>query len=56
MRFLVYALRWQLSGFVIAPAIMLIGDPVWSAIGGNLAGACIFWWVDKVIFGKRVAK
>jgi membrane protein YqaA with SNARE-associated domain len=45
--------RWQMSGVVLAPCIALIpNSPICSAITANLIGGCIFYWIDKWIFGK----
>lgn len=53
MRFIAYLARWQASGIVLAPCIALIpNSPIYSAIVANLIGACVFWWVDKLIFKK----
>ena len=49
-KFLLYAGRWQLSTLILAPVIYLIADPLWAAIIGNLIGASIFYWIDKLIF------
>lgn len=53
MRFIAYLARWQASGIVLAPCIALIpNSPIYSAIIANLIGACVFWWIDKLIFKK----
>lgn len=49
-RWLLYALRWQASGLILAPVILWVRDPAWSAVLGNLIGAAVFWWLDRLIF------
>ena len=50
-KFSLYALRWQLSSIILAPCIMLLpGSAITAAVVSNLIGACIFFWIDKVIF------
>jgi len=57
-RFLLYALRWQLSTPVLALVLMCsekAGFNVWMAtIIGNFIGSCIFFWVDKLIFRPKI--
>lgn len=54
MRFLIYSARWQLSGIVLAPCIALMpNSAVMSAVVANFVGACVFWWIDKLIFKKQ---
>jgi hypothetical protein len=56
-KFLLYLLRWQLSGLVLAPCIYLLdGRPVVSAIVANGIGACVFFVVDRAIFKGREVK
>lgn len=55
-RFILYSLRWQLSGVVLAPCIALIENPVLAAIVGNGLGACVFFWVDQYIFKHKKQK
>jgi len=62
-RFVLYALRWQLSTPVLAP-ILIFSSEVFSAnaavnftiatIIANFIGSCIFFWVDKFIFGAKM--
>lgn len=53
-RFLIYALRWQLSSIILAPCIYLFSNnAMLAAIVSNLLGACLFWWIDKLIFKER---
>lgn len=52
-KYILYLLRWQLSGLILAPCIMLIkADPVTVTVISNLIGGAIFFWVDKYIFSK----
>lgn len=49
-----YLLRWQSSGFVIAPCILFLPyDAITKTIIGNLLGGLIFFWVDKLIFNSN---
>jgi hypothetical protein len=52
-RFLLYALRWQLSTPTLAIITFWLSDRYgfWiSAAIANLVGAAIFFWVDRWIF------
>lgn len=50
-KFTIYALRWQLSSIILAPCIMLLpGNAILAAVISNFIGACIFFWIDKLIF------
>ena len=56
-RFILYLLRWQLSGVVLAPVLALMTSrPLWepsivaATIVANLIGGTVFFWVDKKIF------
>lgn len=53
-KFLIYAMRWQLSTPIYAIIIWLLSgmNPVVMTIIANAIGACIFYWVDKAIFSK----
>lgn len=53
-KFVIYAFRWQLSTPVYAVIIWLLSgmNPVVQTVIANAIGACIFYWVDKVIFSK----
>lgn len=55
MRFLFYLLRWQLSGVVLYPALLLLlphTNEFYATIVANLVGGCTFYWVDKLIFKR----
>ena len=54
-RFIIYLMRWQLSGVILAPCIYLLNDygSIVSAIVANLIGGIIFYWIDKTIFKKQ---
>ena len=57
-RFTLYALRWQLSTPVMAPIVAFClkldyGYLLALAVA-NFVGACIFFWVDKFIFGTKL--
>ena len=55
MRFLAYLIRWQLSSPILALCMWLMGDwnIVIATIIANLIGGCIFYFVDKKIFGCK---
>lgn len=57
-KFGLYALRWQLSGLVLAPCISFFST--WNAIAvaciANFIGACIFFFVDREIFKNKDAR
>jgi hypothetical protein len=62
-RFLLYALRWQLSTPILAP-VLIYCDGLFSTnininflvatIIANFIGSCIFFWVDKFIFRSKI--
>lgn len=55
-RFLMYALRWQLSTPVYALVLYFVSDNfgyTTKTMIANFIGACIFYWVDKFIFLKH---
>lgn len=54
-RFIIYLMRWQLSGVILAPCIYLMKDygSIVSAIVANLIGGIIFYWIDKLIFKSQ---
>jgi hypothetical protein len=63
LKFLLYAFRWQLSTPILAPIVSYFKhspskfgtEQDWMAAAiANLIGACIFFWVDKFIFGAKV--
>jgi hypothetical protein len=50
-RILLYLLRWQASGLILAPCIAWLPyGAVAKAVVANLVGGVIFYWVDKQIF------
>jgi hypothetical protein len=58
-KFIIYAIRWQMSSFILAPAIAIVKGSssilgTWedwlAAIIANAVGASIFFWVDRFIF------
>ena len=51
-KYLVYHLRWQISGIVMMPVLMLTKNlgTVIGVILAQLIGAAIFWYIDKKIF------
>lgn len=58
-KYLLYHLKWQAGFIVIYPVqtvLLEIHSPLWLAISlGSVAGAVVFWYVDKWIFdyGKK---
>ena len=63
-KFILYALRWQLSTPILAPVVMYCegfffpDNPnanYWLAVTvANFIGSCIFFWVDKFIFRPKL--
>ena len=63
-KFTLYCLRWQLSTPILAPVVIcgegffFPDNPTannWTAIFvANFVGACIFFWVDKIIFRTKL--
>jgi len=51
-KYLIYHLRWQISGVVMMPVLMCTKNlgTVIGVIIAQLIGAMIFWFVDKRIF------
>jgi len=62
-KFAFYCLRWQLSSPILAP-ILIYCDGKFSAnamvnlsiatVIANAIGACIFFWIDKIIFRTKL--
>ena len=55
MRFLIYLIRWQISGIVLYPALLFIlplTNELWATVFANLIGGCVFYFVDKKIFRR----
>ena len=62
-KFVFYALRWQMSTPILAPVLIYsdhflnfgTNGNFWVATFlANFIGACIFFWVDKFIFGTKI--
>jgi multidrug transporter EmrE-like cation transporter len=57
-QFVLYHFRWQLGFVVIYPVTHFSVShnlPLFAALGlSNIVGACIFFFVDKVIFGLNI--
>ena len=51
-KYLVYHLRWQISGIIMMPVLMFTKNlgTVVGVIIAQLIGAIIFWFVDRKIF------
>ena len=63
IRFVLYLLRWQLSGVVLSPVLSLMtNSPLWdmgvilATVTANLIGGSVFFWVDKKIFNVKKEK
>lgn len=54
LRFVLYALRWQLSTPILYPIVHKFGSGFWSVALANLIGAFIFFFVDRFIFGPKI--
>lgn len=54
LRFLLYALRWQLSTPILWPIMHWLGAGFWAIAFANLVGASIFFFVDRFIFSSKV--
>ena len=55
-RFVLYALRWQLSTPIYALVLYLVSDQLGytaKTMIANFIGACIFYFIDKYIFLKH---
>ncbi len=57
-KFFLYLLRWQLSSPILAICMVWLGgwNVVVATIAANLIGGCIFFWVDRWIFGDKKTK
>ena len=55
-RFIIYALRWQASGLILAPCLIFLlpyTNELTATIIANLFGAVIFFWLDFYIFRRK---
>jgi hypothetical protein len=60
-RFLLYALRWQVGGIIIAPILWLLLEYlkleyILSMVTMQLIGACIFYPIDMWIAKQKEKK
>ena len=57
-KFFLYLIRWQLSSPILAVCMVWMGgwNVAIATIVANLIGGCIFFWVDRWIFGDRKVK
>ena len=57
-KFVLYLIRWQLSSPILAVCLVWMGgwNVAIATIVANLIGGCIFFWVDKWIFGDKKQK
>lgn len=57
-KFFLYLIRWQLSSPILAVCMVWMGgwNVAVATIVANLIGGCIFFWVDRWIFGDKKAK
>ena len=53
-QYLLYHLRWQISGIIMYPVLGILqsfGLPLWfGVVMAQFVGALIFWFIDKWIF------
>lgn len=56
-KFFLYLIRWQLSSPILAVCMVWMGgwNVAIATIVANLIGGCIFFWVDRWIFGGKKA-
>lgn len=54
-KFFLYLVRWQLSSPILAVCMVWMGgwNVAVATIVANLIGGCIFFWVDRWIFGEK---
>ncbi len=54
-KFTLYLLRWQMSSPILAVALSMFESvgTLSATVIANLIGGCLFFFVDKWIFGKR---
>lgn len=57
-KFFLYLVRWQLSSPILAICMVWMGgwNVAVATIVANLIGGCIFFWVDRWIFGEKKVK
>lgn len=57
-KFFLYLIRWQLSSPILAVCMVWMGgwNVAIATIVANLIGGCIFFWIDKWIFGDKKVK
>lgn len=57
-KFFLYLIRWQLSSPILAVCMVWMGgwNVIIATIVANLIGGCIFFWVDRWIFGDKKVK
>ena len=57
-KFFLYLVRWQLSSPILAVCMVWMGgwNVAVATIVANLIGGCIFFWVDRWIFGENKVK
>jgi hypothetical protein len=55
-KYLLYLVRWQISTPILAVCVYLLSPHIGSVLTtvvANFIGGLIFFWVDKLIFGRR---
>ena len=57
-KFFLYLIRWRLSSPILAVCMVWMGgwNVAIATIVANLIGGCIFFWVDRWIFGDKKVK
>lgn len=55
-RYLLYLFRWQCSTPILWGALYFMSsmNPLYATIIANFLGGCIFFFVDRWIFDKKV--
>ena len=57
MRFILYLLRWQLSTpilYLVLRIMLPYTSELFATIVANLIGGCVFYFVDREIFRKKI--
>lgn len=54
-KFVLYIIRWECSSPILALCLIWL-EPVgavWATVIANLIGGCLFFFVDRYIFGEK---
>ena len=55
-KYFLYLIRWQLSGVILYPALVVLlpyTNEAIATVAANLLGGLIFFWVDLAILDSR---